>query len=237
MSGLLHGRVAVITGSTRGIGRAMAEAFSREGARVVVNGRRARDAEAVSDAIAGSISVGGDVSKQDTVDEIVARATNELGCIDILVNNAAIARPGAVTRVNDEDWDEAIKVNLTAPMRLGRAVVPVMKRQGSGVILNVISAAGTHGVVGYTSYAASKGGLVGLTMTWAKELARFNIRCNALSPAAATDLLGDVPDDIRAGMEANLPSPEQVSGVAVFLCSDLAELVNGQIVGAGAPGR
>jgi 3-oxoacyl-[acyl-carrier protein] reductase len=230
---LLKGKVAVISGSTRGIGRAMAEAFAGQGARVVVNGRRSEDAEAASAQIAGSIGVGGDMSEQAAIDGLVRRVVDEFGGIDILVNNAAISRRTALTRVTDEEWSEVIRVNLTGPMFLTRAVVPVMKQRGGGVIVNVISGAGTQGSVGFSSYAASKGGLVGLTMTWAKELIRFNIRVNALSPSALTDMMRQLPPELLAPMEEHLADPADVARVALFLASPLAKSVNGQIVAAG----
>jgi 3-oxoacyl-[acyl-carrier protein] reductase len=231
--GLLEGKVAIVSGSTRGIGRAMAERFAAEGARVVVNGRRQEDADAAAAEIPRSVAVGGDLSTQPAIDSLVATVSDELGRIDVLVNNAAISRRSAVTRVSDEEWDEVIRVNLTGPMFLTRAVVPVMKRQGSGAIVNVISGAGTHGTIGFSSYAASKGGLVGLTMTWAKELAGFGIRVNALSPSALTDMMRQLPPEILGPIEARLASPAEVADTALFLASDLSRSVNGQIVSAG----
>ena len=216
----------------------MAEAFAREGARVIINGRRHIDATTVSDSIPGSIAVGGDMSDQEAIDGIVRRATEELGSIDILVNNAAISRRSAVTRVTDDEWNEVVRVNLTGPMFLTRAVVPVMKAQGSGAILNVISGAGTHGTIGFSSYAASKGGLVGLTMTWAKELIGFGIRVNALSPSALTDMMRQLPPELLDPLESHLAAPQDVASVALFLVSDLAKSVNGQVVSAGTgPGQ
>jgi 3-oxoacyl-[acyl-carrier protein] reductase len=237
MSGnLLTDKVALISGSTRGIGHSMAETFAREGARVVVNGRREEDALTVAASIPGSIGVGGDMADPAAIERIVSKVLDEWGRVDILVNNAAISRRSAVTRVTDEEWDEVIRINLTGPMFLTRAVVPVMKRQGGGVVLNVISGAGTHGTIGFSSYAASKGGLVGLTMTWAQELAGFGIRVNALSPSALTDMMRELPAELLAPMENRLPSPDEVADVALFLVSDLSNLVNGQIIGAGATG-
>jgi 3-oxoacyl-[acyl-carrier protein] reductase len=233
VSGLLDGRVAVVTGSTRGIGRAMAELFAAQGARFVVNGRRDDASAEASARIPGSIGIGGDMADEASVTALVQRTTDELGRIDILVNNAAISRRSAITRVTNEEWDEVIRVNLTGPMYVTRAVVPVMKRQSSGVILNVISGAGTHGTVGFSSYAASKGGLVGLTLTWAQELVGFGIRCNALSPSAMTDMMRELPPELLGPMEDRLPPPETAARVALFLVSDLAATVNGQIVGSG----
>jgi 3-oxoacyl-[acyl-carrier protein] reductase len=234
---LLLDKVAVISGSTRGIGRAMAEKFAREGARVVVNGRRSDDAQSVAATIPGAIGIGGDMSEQTDIDGLVERVDAELGRIDILVNNAAISRRSAVTRVTREEWDEVMRVNLTGPMFLTRAVVPIMKRQGRGTIVNVISGAGTQGTVGFSSYGASKGGLVGLTMTWAKELPRFGIRVNALSPSALTDMMRQLPPELLGPMEARLSDPADVADVALWLVSDLAKLVNGQIISAGAGGE
>lgn len=233
--GLLEGKVAVVSGSTRGIGRAMAERFASEGARVVVNGRRQEDADTASAAIPGSLAAGGDLSDRAAIDQLVGRVTDELGRIDILVNNAAISRRSAVTRVTDEEWEEVLRVNLTGPMYLTRAVVPTMKRQGAGVILNVISGAGTQGTVGFSSYAASKGGLVGLTMTWAQELPRFGIRVNALSPSALTDMMRQLPEELLSPLEPRLAAPADVADAALFLVSDLSRSVNGQIVSSGAP--
>lgn len=234
---LLDGLVALISGSTRGIGRAMATAFAAEGARVVVNGRREADAEAVASTLPGAISFGGDLADRETIEALVDRVAGECGRLDILVNNAAISRRSALTRVTDDEWHEVIRVNLTGPMFLTRAVVPLMKRQGSGAILNVISGAGTEGTVGFSSYAASKGGLVGLTMTWAKELPRFGIRVNALSPSALTDMMRELPPEILGPIEDRLASPEEIAAAAVLLVSPRAAAVNGQIVAAGRPGR
>jgi 3-oxoacyl-[acyl-carrier protein] reductase len=231
---MLADRVALITGSTRGIGRAMAQRFGREGARVVVNGRRDTDARAAAAEIPGSIGIGGDMSRQADIEALVGRTVDEFGRIDILVNNAAISRRSAVTRVTDEEWADVIRVNLTGPMFVTRAVVPVMKRHGGGVILNVISGAGTHGTPGFSSYAASKGGLVALTLTWAKELDRFDIRVNALSPSALTDMMRQLPPELLGPIEENLADPVDVADVALFLVSDLGKSVRGQIVSAGA---
>jgi 3-oxoacyl-[acyl-carrier protein] reductase len=231
---LLDGRVAVISGSTRGIGRAMAGVFAREGARVVVNGRREEDARAAAAALPGALGIGGDMADPAAIRALVDRVLGEWGRIDILVNNAAISRRSALTRVSDEEWDEVIRVNLSGPLRLTRAVVPAMKQQGKGVILNVVSGAGIHGTVGFSSYAASKGGLVALTMTWAQEPATFGIRVNALSPAALTDMMRQLPPEILGPMEARLPSPDDVAEVAAVVVSDRCALVHGQVISAGA---
>jgi 3-oxoacyl-[acyl-carrier protein] reductase len=232
--GLLTGRVAVVTGSTRGIGRAMAELFAAEGASVVVNGRQEESTREAAAAVPGALAAPGDAADGPAVSALVSRVMDELGRIDILVNNAAISRRSALTRVTDAEWDEVIRVNLTGPMLVTRAVVPVMKAQRSGVVLNLVSGAGTEGTVGFTSYAASKGGLVALTRTWAKELAGFGIRVNALSPSALTDMMRELPAEILDSVRDGLAEPGVVARVALFLVSDLAAGVTGQIVSAAA---
>jgi len=234
-SRLLDDRVVVVSGSTRGIGRAMVELFATEGARVVVNGRNAEEVAAVAGAIPAAVPFPGDLSDLPTITALVELLRSDFGRVDVLVNNAAISRRSALTRVTDEEWEEVIRINLTGPMYLTRAVVPLMKVQGRGVILNVISGAGTHGNAGFSSYGASKGGLVGLTMTWAQELTRFGIRTNALSPSALTDMMRQLPPELLDSMIERLASPEDVALVALSLVSDLGKLINGQIIGAGTP--
>ncbi|MFI5052943.1 MAG: SDR family NAD(P)-dependent oxidoreductase [Acidimicrobiia bacterium] len=235
--GQLDDRVALVTGSTRGIGRAIAERFAAEGAKVAVNGRGDADVEAAAAAIPGSFGVAADLGDRVAAAGLVQRVLDHWGRIDVLVNNAAIAPRTAITRVTDEEWDTTIAVNLTAPMVITRATVPAMKQAGRGVILNVISGAGITGTIGFSSYAASKGGLAGLTMTLAQELPRFGIRANCLSPAALTDMLRQLPPELLDNMvKAGLPTVEGVADVALFLCSDQSRYTNGQILGVGGTG-
>jgi 3-oxoacyl-[acyl-carrier protein] reductase len=230
--GVLDKRVVLVTGSTRGIGRAMAERFAAEGARVVVNGRNQADADALAAELPGAVSVAGDMSDRAVVEEAVRRIHDECGAIHALVNNAAVSTRSAITRLTDEEWDRMLRVNLTGPMLLTRAVVPLMKAQGGGTIVNVISGAATQGTVGYSAYAASKGGLLGLTMTLAVELSGFNIRVNALSPAALTDMMRQNPPEVLATLAESLPTTDAVADAALFLVSDLSSTVTGQVLGA-----
>src|SRR5262249_5495828 len=154
---------------------------------VVVSGRDDGTARAVAASIAGAVGIGCDVSDHASVHALCRRAREQLGRVDILVNNAGVASRRAITRMTDDEWFESLAVNLTGPMYLIRELVPDMKANGWGRIVNVTSFAGTQGTPGFSAYAAAKGGIVGLTLTLARELEGFGIRVNALSPAALTD--------------------------------------------------
>ncbi len=210
-----------VTGSTRGIGRAMAERFAAEGARVIVHGRREADAAAVAAEVPNALGIAAEVSDLDSVRELCRRAQEEVGTVDVLVNNAAISVRSAITRLTDDEWDRSLAVNLTGPMYLIRELVPGMKQAGWGRIVNVTSGAGVHGVPGFSAYAASKGGIVGLTFTLALELARFGITVNALSPAALTDMLRQLPPELLDPMvDAGLPTVEDCAATALTLVVD-----------------
>ena len=226
---LLAGHIALVTGSTRGIGRAMAERFAAEGARVIVHGRHEADAAAVAAEVPNAVGIAAEVSDLDSVRELCRRAQDEVGTVDVLVNNAAISVRSAITRLTDDEWDRSLAVNLTGPMYLIRELVPGMKQAGWGRIVNVTSGAGVHGVPGFSAYAASKGGIVGLTFTLALELARFGITVNALSPAALTDMLRQLPPELLDPMvEAGLPTVEDCAATALTLVVDSAP--TGQLV-------
>jgi len=230
----LSGRVALVTGSTRGIGRAVAAALVAEGTVVVVHGRDEETAGKTASDLGARLGVGADLADRAALDEVVRRVTDGCGPVNILVNNAGISSRAAITRVTDEDWDAALAVNLTGPLCLTRAVVPGMKRLGRGVILNVVSGAGTYGIPGFSAYGASKGGLLALTMTWAKELQGFGIRVNAMAPAALTDMLRQLPpDELERLVASGLPSVEAVAETAVFLLSDQSRHSTGQLIQVG----
>jgi 3-oxoacyl-[acyl-carrier protein] reductase len=227
--GSLSGHVALVTGSTRGIGRAIAERFAAEGARVIVHGRKEADAAAVAAGLPDALGLGAEVSDLDAVREMCRRAQDEVGTVDILVNNAGLSTRTAITRLTDEEWNLSLAVNLTGPMYLIRETVPGMKRAGWGRIVNVTSGAGTHGVPGFSAYSAGKGGIVGLSLTLAQELGRFGITVNALSPAALTDMLEQLPPELLDPMiEAGLPTVEDCADTALTLVVDDAP--TGQVV-------
>jgi 3-oxoacyl-[acyl-carrier protein] reductase len=237
MSGRLAGRVVLVTGSTRGIGRAMAGRFAEEGATVVVHGRRTEDADAVAGTLSGGIGLAADLADPDAAAGLVGRTLELTGRLDVLVNNAAVMGAAAVTRVRDDAWQEALSVNLTAPMALTRAAAPAMKAAGRGVVLNVVSSSGTDGIAGFTAYGGSKAGLLGLTLVWAKELHRFGIRVNALSPEAVTDMVLSLPPEVQAARTAHMPDARAVADAALFLVSDEARAVWGQCLVATGPPR
>ena len=234
----LAGRVALVTGSTRGIGRAIAERFAAEGATVVVNGRRQDDADRAAAEIPGAeLAVGCDVADPVAVAAMVDATVGTLGRLDIVVNNAAVALDHYLTRVPDEEWQRTLDVNLSGPFYVTRAATPVMKKQEGGVIVNVISYAGLRGREGQVPYSASKAGLIGLTLASAKELARFGIRVNALGPAAMTDMGAQVaPEAIAEALElipmGRIGTLEETAEAALFLASDRSRYTTGQILNA-----
>jgi len=196
---------------------------------VIVHGRKPADAEAVAAQLPNALGLAADVSDLDAVRALCRRAQEEVGTVDVLVNNAAISTRSAITRLTDEEWNLSIAVNLTAPMYFIRELVPGMKQAGWGRIVNVTSAAGVQGVPGFSAYSAGKGGIVALSFTLALELARFGIKVNALSPAALTDMLKQLPPELLDPMvEAGLPTVDDCADVALTLVVDDAP--TGQVV-------
>jgi 3-oxoacyl-[acyl-carrier protein] reductase len=232
----LHNQVALVTGSTRGLGRSIAERFAREGARVVINGRTQEDAEAVAQAIGPpAIGMAADVSKPEEANRLVEQIQSETGRLDILVNNAGIALDNFVTGISDERWDQVIATNLSGPLYLIRATVPHMKQQGGGTILNLLSWSGLRGNVGQATYSASKAGLHGLTLSLAKELGKFGIRVNGLAPAVPTDMADQMSDELKKKTRGRRPikidgTVDDVAEGALFLASERSRFTTGQIL-------
>jgi 3-oxoacyl-[acyl-carrier protein] reductase len=227
----LAGKVALVTGSTKGIGRATAVLFADEGAKVVVHGRREEDAAAVAATIPGAIGIGADMGNREDVLRLIEQTVEAFGPVDILVNNAGMAGRRAITRITDEEWDRVIAVNLTGALVAIRAVVPAMKQGSGGSIINLVSQAVFEGNTGFSSYAASKGGLMALTITLSAELAGFNIRVNAVSPSALTDMTRELPPEVlQAMVDRGLPSVESIAETVLYLASDMSRDVTGQVV-------
>lgn len=237
MSGLeLKDRVALVTGSTRGLGRGIAERFAREGARVVVNGRSAEHADRVAKEIGGrATGVAADISSSAEAARLVETTLDAFGRIDILVNNAGISLDNYVSRITDERWESVLATNLSGPLYLIRGVVPILREQEGGTILNLLSWSGLRGNVGQGAYAASKAGLHGLTLSLAKELGRFGIRVNGISPAVMTDMSQQMTEELKKKARGRRPikidgTPEDVAEAALFLVSDRARFTTGQVL-------
>ena len=237
----LEGRVAFVTGAGRGIGAATALAFAHAGARVALVDRDGEGLERTADALgaAGGEALGfvADVADAGAIGAAVQRTIHEWGRLDILVNNAGIVRDAALADVRERDWSDTLEVNLTGAMVCARAVVPHMRAAGFGRILSASSIVAQAGNYGQTAYAASKGGIVGMTRVWARELGPEGITANAVAPGFIdTEMVRSVPPKVVAQIVARIPAgrlgrPEEVASVYLFLASDLASFVNGAVVG------
>jgi 3-oxoacyl-[acyl-carrier protein] reductase len=233
-----HGRVAFVTGAARGIGAAVVRAFVDEGARVAAFDR---DAEAVAAAAApfgdGALPLAGDVSRRTDVEAAVAEVLARWGRIDVLVNNAGLVRDATLRKATDEDWALTQDVNLRGAFLCGRAIAPGMAERGHGRILSASSIVARTGNFGQSAYAASKGGIIGLTRTWARELGGRGVTANVVAPGFVdTDMLRSVPPAVLSETAARIPAgrlgrPEEVANVYLFLASDHAAFVNGAVVG------
>ena len=228
----LEGRTALVTGASRGIGRAIALELARAGASVVV-GYRSGEAEA--EAVAKEC--GGRAVQADVSDAESARAlVEEAGDLDILVNNAGLTRDGVLARMSDDDWRVVIETNLSSVFYTCRAVTRPMMKKRSGAIVNVSSIVGVHGNWGQTNYAASKAGIIGFTKSIARELGSRNVRANVVAPGYVKTQLTDVlPEEATSAMLGNTPlgrlgEPEDVAGAVRFLCSDDASFITGEVL-------
>jgi 3-oxoacyl-[acyl-carrier protein] reductase len=228
----LAGKTALVTGASRGIGRAIASELGAAGANVVVGYRSGQEeAEALAAEIGGR-ALQADVSSA----EDAARLVGEAGDLDILVNNAGLTRDGLLARMSDEDWQTVLDTNLSSVFYTCRAVArPMMKRRG-GAIVNISSIVGVHGNWGQTNYAASKAGIIGFTKSFAKELGSRNVRANVVAPGYITTALTDVlPEEVTASMLESTPlgrlgDPEDVARAVRFLCSDAASFITGEVL-------
>ena len=242
--GILEGRVAVVTGSGRGLGREFALCLAGEGAAVVVNDvgvslrGDATGEDPAGDVVAEIEALGGravaardSVSDFDAAGRIVGTAVDAFGQVDILVNNAGIVRDRTLVKMDESDFDAVIAVHLKGTFNCTRHAAPLMKEAGYGRIINITSSAGLRGNFGQTNYGAAKAGIMGMTFVWALELARSGITVNALAPAGATRMTADLSDpDAVAEMPATL-DPSLNAPLVAFLASEQAGHVNGQIFG------
>ncbi len=237
----LSGRVALVTGSTRGIGRAIATALLDCGARVAVVGRDAERAQTAAAELGGADGerargFGADLSQTAPAAALVADVERAFGACDILVNNAGLTRDNLLIRLKDEDWSEVIDTNLRAAFATTRAAARGMMKRRWGRVINIASVVGITGNAGQANYAASKAGLIGFTKSVAKELATRNVLANVVAPGfIETDMTATMPADARAKLAGTIPverfgRPEDVAATVAFLASDLAAYVTGQVL-------
>ena len=238
----MAGMRTIVTGSSRGIGEAIALEFSDQGAKVIINCHESRDA---AEEVAKKITSRGgeawvclaDVRLMADCVRLTEYAKEKMGGIDVLVNNAGITRDALLDKVNSDDWDSVIATNLTGVMNCTRAVASHMRPQHSGRIINISSVVGEIGNIGQSSYAASKAGVIGLTKTVARELARDGILVNAIAPGFCnTEMVRRIPEEVKEKLLKQVPlrrfgEPQEIANVAVFLASNESSYVTGQVIG------
>jgi 3-oxoacyl-[acyl-carrier protein] reductase len=239
--GLLNGKTALITGASRGIGKAIANRFAHEGCSIAIT-NIVDDEEfrtTIKEIVALGVKAKGYVSNaasfedsQRVINEVVA----DFNAIDILVNNAGITRDTLLMRMTEDQWDSVIAVNLKSVFNLTRAVLMTMIKQKSGSIVNMSSVVGVSGNAGQSNYSASKGGIIGFTKSVAKEVGSRNIRCNAIAPGfILTEMTEKLPDNVKKEWADKIPlkrggTPEDVANTALYLASDLSSYVTGQTI-------
>ena len=238
---MLTDKVAIVTGASRGIGRAIALALASQGAKVVAS---ARNAEALAELIAkiksqggDALAVVGDVAVEDDANNLVKKAVEAYGQVDAFINNAGITRDGLLLRMKNADWDAVLDTNLKGAFYCTRAVAKVMSKQRSGRIINISSVVGEMGNAGQANYCASKAGLLGLTKSVARELARRNVTVNAITPGfITTEMTEDMTGKAQEAMTDQIPlgrpgSAEDVANAVIFLASEQSAYITGQVLG------
>ena len=238
---ILEGKCALVTGATRGIGRAIAVKFAEHGANVAFTYRQAGSnaEELIKEIEAMGVKCKGysaDAADYTITETVVKEIAADFGRIDILVNNAGITKDGLILRMTEEQWDAVITTNLKSAFNFTRTVVPFMAKQRSGSIINMSSVVGENGNAGQCNYSASKSGLIGLAKSIAKEMGPRGIRANCIAPGfIVTDMTSAIPEEMRTEWAKSIPlrragTPEDVANVALFLASDMSAYVSGQVI-------
>ena len=239
--GLLDGKVALVTGGSRGIGKAIALKFASEGADVVFTYLSNKAAAEQTEQELGQFghrvkAYASDASSFESAHELVKQVIEDFSRIDILVNNAGITRDTLLMRMTKQQWDEVLNGNLKSAFNFTHAVVPLMARQRAGSIISLSSVVGIAGNAGQANYAASKAGIIALSTSVAKEMGSRNVRCNCIAPGFIdTDMTSSLPEELRKEWAKTIPlrrcgTPEEVANVALFLASDLSSYVTGQVI-------
>jgi 3-oxoacyl-[acyl-carrier protein] reductase len=233
--GALDGKVAIITGSARGIGKEIAKKFLSEGAKVVISDVNAEAcAETVKEFGANSIAIPCNVTVKAEVEKLVDETKAKLGSVDIVVNNAGVTRDALFVRMKEEDWDLVLNINLKGTFLMSQAAAVVMMKQRSGKIVNIASVSGLFGNAGQANYASSKAGIVALTKVTARELASRGVNVNAIAPGFIRTAMTDkLTEDIKANINKQIPfgrmgEVEDIANTAVFLASDKSSYITGQ---------
>jgi NAD(P)-dependent dehydrogenase (short-subunit alcohol dehydrogenase family) len=235
----LHGRVAIVTGATAGLGRAYALALAQAGADVVLSARRPEPLRELSTRLGGAPTVAGDVGDGNVAQELVDTALSAYGRVDAVVNNAGAVRDRTLLKMSDDEFDEVIRGHVYGTFYVTRACALAMRSQGSGAVINIGSDS-MVGAFGQSNYAAAKGAILGLTLTWARELARYGITCNCVLPNALTAMTEELPELLAAyrygppeGFPRALGSAAEVAPLIVLLASDRGRGLNGLLLSLG----
>ena len=237
----LEGKIAIVTGGTRGIGRAIALDLAANGADIAINYRKSVDlAKELAEIIRGmgrrALVIQADVSSFDDAQAMVEKVLNDFGQVDILINNAGMNWDGVVWKMSEEQWDRVISVDLKGTFNYTRAVTPVFREQGSGKIVNITSINGLRGKFGQTNYSAAKAGVIGFTKACARELGRYSVNVNSVAPGLIeTEMVKEAPQKVRDLALAEivlgrLGLPDEVAYVVTFLCSERARHITGQVI-------
>jgi len=232
---LLDGKICIITGAGRGIGYATAVKFAEEGAKVVIAEFDEKTGQKAADDVGGFFNQT-NVADKSSVNSLFEKVMTEYGCVDVLVNNAGILMDGTLVKMEEDQFDAVINVNLKGVYLCGRGAATIMKEQGSGVILNASSVVAHNGNYGQTNYVATKAGVIGMTKVWARELGKDGIRVNAIAPGfITTEMTAQMPEKIIKMMGEKVPvkrwgDPEDVANAYCFLASDEASYISGTVL-------